>query len=132
MSNVTDPEPAPRDSGGPDIVDLVKADLDDRRRVGIETYGKPLRTFNGRRPLRDAYAEDLDRIQYLRQEIEEREILADLLDTAASQWDKKADDVAGGVEIRYAEGMADGLRRAACLIRGHHPEAGELGPEVTQ
>lgn len=118
MSKVTDPEPGPLDSCGPDIVDLVKADLDERRRVGIETYGKPLRAHNGRRPLRDLYAEMLDGIQYFRQEIAEREALADTLERMGDQWIKDA--IREGSDVGVAHGH--GLKEAACVVRGNHPE----------
>lgn len=56
----------------PEIVDLVKVDLDERRRIGIQTYGEPLMPHNGRDALQDAYEEALDLACYLRQAIEER------------------------------------------------------------
>lgn len=65
-------QPPPRPSGGPAIADLVVADIQERKRVGIERYGTPLQAGNGRDALVDAYQEDLDRIQYTRQAIEER------------------------------------------------------------
>jgi hypothetical protein len=40
----------------------------ERRAVGVEKYGIELVTFNGRRPLLDAYQEALDLIVYLAQE----------------------------------------------------------------
>lgn len=54
------------------IVSLVKMDLDDRMKKGIETYGRPLTAHNGRDALWDAYEEALDLACYLRQAIEER------------------------------------------------------------
>jgi hypothetical protein len=107
---VTDPEPGPLDSCGPDIVDLVKADLDERRRVGIETYGKPLRAHNGRRPLRDLYAEMLDGIQYLRQELQEREALIDRV--AALELDHP--ESMG----RYGDGWTHGVLDALQALKG--------------
>jgi hypothetical protein len=55
-----------------EIVELVKQDLDERRKLGIAKYGRPLRAHNGRSGLRDAYEEALDLVQYLRQELEDR------------------------------------------------------------
>jgi hypothetical protein len=66
-------QPIPSEGDGPQIVDLVKQDLDGRRRRGIETYGTPLRAHNGRDALVDAYEEALDLCCYLRQALEERE-----------------------------------------------------------
>lgn len=57
----------------PVIHNLVQKDLEDRLRVGIETYGQPLQPFNGRDALIDAYQEVLDLAVYLRQTIYERD-----------------------------------------------------------
>jgi hypothetical protein len=65
-------QPKPTEGHGPDIVDLVKKNLDERRKKGIETYGVPLRAGNGRDMLIDAYEEALDLACYLRAEIENR------------------------------------------------------------
>lgn len=56
----------------PHIVDLVMADMVERKRVGIERYGVALQAHNGRDALQDAYEEALDLTMYLRQAIEER------------------------------------------------------------
>ncbi len=119
MSRITDPEPPPVASAGTDIVDLVKQDLDERRRVGVNTYGVPLRAFNGRRPLRDAYAELLDLVQYLRQEIVEREELANMMDTMAAVI-MSSSCTAGYEEELSLIGRAQGLRVAARMTRGEH------------
>ena len=62
--------PVPND--GPAIQDLVIADIEARKKVGLERYGTLLQAYNGRDALRDAYEEALDLAMYLRQEIEER------------------------------------------------------------
>lgn len=62
----------PEDPGAPDCWLLVMADMEARRRMGIERYGKPVRPGNGRDALTDAYQEALDMCVYLRQAIEER------------------------------------------------------------
>ena len=67
-------QPDPTDGHGPDIVDLVQKNLDERRKKGIESYGRPLRAGNGRDALWDAYEEALDLACYLRQAIEERNL----------------------------------------------------------
>lgn len=64
------PPPIPSDRVA--IVDLVVADMVERKRVGTERYGTPLQAFNGRDPLVDAYQEALDLVMYIRQAIEER------------------------------------------------------------
>jgi hypothetical protein len=54
------------------IWDLVVADMKERNKKGIETYGTPLQAFNNRDSLWDAYEEVLDLAVYLRQTIEEQ------------------------------------------------------------
>jgi hypothetical protein len=72
VTNQISDQPAPLPSNGPPIVDLVVADLEERKQVGIERYGMPLRANNGRDALVDAYQEALDLCMYLRQAIAER------------------------------------------------------------
>lgn len=67
------PEPMPTPNNHPAIQDLVIQDIEQRRRIGIQTYGTPLQPFNGRRSLVDAYEEVLDLAMYLRQAIYEAE-----------------------------------------------------------
>lgn len=69
-SVATRQEPAPTGHGA-DITDLVLKDLADRREAGVKKYGTPLRAFNGRNALVDAYQESLDQVLYLRQRITE-------------------------------------------------------------
>lgn len=66
-------EPMPTPNDGPAVWDLVKTDIDAREVVGVQTYGTRLQPHNGRDALRDAYAEALDFVVYLRQAIYERE-----------------------------------------------------------
>lgn len=80
-------QPKPNDGHGPEIVDLVKKNLDERREAGIRTYGVPLRAGNGRDALWDAYEEALDLACYLRQAIEERR-QADLAGRDEGFWAK--------------------------------------------
>lgn len=65
-------QPPPKPNGHPPILPLVIADLQERGRVGLATYGTPLQPFNGRDALEDAYAEALDMCMYLKQAIIER------------------------------------------------------------
>lgn len=66
-------QPPPVGNDRPAIQDLVLADIAERKRIGIERYGKALQPHNGRDALVDAYQEVLDLAMYVRQEIEERE-----------------------------------------------------------
>lgn len=67
---VDQPPPVPNDR--PAIQDLVIADIEERKRVGLERYGVLLQAGNGRDALIDAYQEAMDLTIYLRQFIEER------------------------------------------------------------
>lgn len=71
MSDLIKEQEPPKDSYG-DMWLLVVQDMEERRKHGIEKYGKPVQPFNGRDPLIDAYQEALDLCVYLRQAIEER------------------------------------------------------------
>jgi hypothetical protein len=51
---------------------LVRRDLEERERLGIERYGTPLRPHNGRNALQDAYEEALDLACYLKQALIEQ------------------------------------------------------------
>lgn len=57
----------------PDIQSQVIADIEERRKVGIQRYGTALQPHNGRDALRDAYEEALDLACYLKQAIVERD-----------------------------------------------------------
>lgn len=63
------PDPVPGD--GPDVWQLVLADMAERRMFGVGKYGTPVHPFNGRDALQDAYEEVLDLAVYLRQLLEE-------------------------------------------------------------
>lgn len=69
-AEVVQPMPEGR---GPDIVELVKNDLELRAVIGKRKYGERLKPNNGRDALVDAYQESLDLCVYLRQVIVERE-----------------------------------------------------------
>ncbi len=56
---------------GPEIAELVKADIEARAQMGEKKYGERLRAYNGRNALLDAYQEALDLCMYLRQRLEE-------------------------------------------------------------
>lgn len=63
----------PTKNDGPCIQDLVAADIEARKKIGIERYGTVLQPFNGRDALRDAYEESLDQTIYLKQVLVERD-----------------------------------------------------------
>jgi hypothetical protein len=63
----------PTPNGNPAIQDLVVADIEARKQVGLERYGTYLQAHNGRDALLDAYQEALDLAIYLRQALAERD-----------------------------------------------------------
>lgn len=65
-------QPAPTQGEGPDIQQLVIADMHERYKLGVYRYGTGLKIKNGRDMLRDAYEEALDLCVYLRGEMEAR------------------------------------------------------------
>lgn len=65
-------QPLPTANDRPQIQDLVIADIEKRRALGIERYGTPLQAFNGRDAMRDLYEELIDAVLYLRQVMDEQ------------------------------------------------------------
>lgn len=74
-------QPMPID-GKESVTDWLVEQLREHTRRGIETYGKPLQTFNGRDALWDAFEEALDLCQYLAQALMERNYMAEALKNA--------------------------------------------------
>jgi hypothetical protein len=72
MGKATEQQSKPKGSG-PAITDLLIRDLSERQAFGTQKYGEPLRAFNGRDPLVDAYQELIDLLLYLRQYLTERD-----------------------------------------------------------
>ena len=66
-------QPIPIKSDRPYIQDLVIADIEGRRELGVKRYGTGLQAFNGRNAVKDAYEECLDLACYLRQVLEEQD-----------------------------------------------------------
>lgn len=56
------------------VLDAVIADLVARAELGNEKFGGPMRPFDGRDALREAYEESLDLTMYLRKELLERDL----------------------------------------------------------
>ena len=69
---MTEPMPRP---GHANIFDLAREVLEQRAKRGMETYGRPLESFNGRNPARDALEEAADQFVYLIQLCEERQFM---------------------------------------------------------
>ena len=84
-------EPDPEPNEGPSMHDLVINDLkhhwehhsrfvikdvEDRKQFGLDKYGTVLQTNNGRNALVDAYQESLDLLVYMKQAMEENQMIA--------------------------------------------------------
>lgn len=89
------PEPTPNNQ--PAIADLVIADMEARKQLGIDRYGAPLQAFNGRDGLNDLYEELLDGANYIRQVIEEQAIIRGWIEVIIRNEDKISD-----LKVRYA------------------------------
>lgn len=73
MSKVAEHQQDPVVNDKPCIQDLVIADIEARKQIGIERYGTVLQPYNGRDTLMDLYQELLDACNYIRQAIYERD-----------------------------------------------------------
>jgi len=71
-SKAATPQLSPH-SGKLTVIDYVLADMAQRAAAGVQKYGTPLQTHNGRDALWDAYQEAMDLCMYLRQMILERD-----------------------------------------------------------
>lgn len=79
VSLLEEPPPTP---GEGDVWLEIISDMNSRRDYGIEKYGQSVQIFNGRSPRKDAYAEVLDLLVYLKQDINESEIVKTLVAVA--------------------------------------------------
>ena len=75
---------SPKGIGRP-IVGLVVQDLTERALEGTKKYGEPLKAFNSRSAPVDALQEVYDLAMYLRQDVEERAVMAIRLRQIAEQ-----------------------------------------------
>lgn len=75
MNKAAEHQQNPKVNNLPCVQDMVVADIEARKKVGIERYGTVLQPFNGRSALMDAYQEALDLAIYLRQLLYEQEHL---------------------------------------------------------
>jgi hypothetical protein len=66
-------QPLPQAVEGPSMQDLVLADIEARKAIGIARYGQLLKAHDGRDNLRDLYEELLDGAIYCRKAIYERD-----------------------------------------------------------
>jgi hypothetical protein len=80
MSDVRDPatdQQLPVRNDNPAIQDLVIADIEERKALGLSKYGTLLQANNGRDMLLDAYQEALDLVVYLKGRLEEDRLRAE-------------------------------------------------------
>ncbi len=66
-------QPLPGPSDGPAMQDLVIADIEARKQIGIQRYGQTLKAHDGRDNLLDIYQELLDAAIYIRKEMYRRD-----------------------------------------------------------
>lgn len=118
-------QPAPLASDGPPIVDLVVQDLEERKRVGVERYGMPLRAHNGRDALVDAYQEALDLTVYLRQTLQEQPTSDAITEDTSDGYHTFAELYAHRRALTAALAVAV-ARRTAWRSKQHHPDDGPI------
>lgn len=109
-------EPPPIRNAQPAVQDLVIADIEARKQVGIEKYGTVLQAFNGRCSTMDAYQESIDMTIYLRQRLVEESSLVnalrdllDIVDQAGWTADSRvraAQEVYRAATVRRAPGRS--------------------------
>lgn len=87
------------------IQDLVIADIQARKRVGIERYGTPLQPHNGRDVDRDLYEELLDATMYQRSRMVERDTIRRKLHELAIAVDQGLPQKYISKSLREIEGM---------------------------
>lgn len=102
-------QPLPVTNNGPCIQDLVIADIETRKAVGLRRYGTVLQPHNGRNALLDAYEEAIDLAVYLRQLLYERRALIGAITRymevvgAADTWHDEVVSKAWCAELLVAE-----------------------------
>jgi hypothetical protein len=102
-------QPLPEKNDREYIQDLVIADIEERKKLGIKRYGSLIQAYNGRDVFRDLYEEQLDALMYTKQLYEEQKV-------ADSAW--MAVYLNANWQMIY-EGMDDDEREyaAACILR---------------
>lgn len=75
VSEATMVQATPKGEGEP-ILNMVITDLTNRSIEGVKKYGEPLKAFNSRSAPVDALQEVYDLAMYLRQDVEERKLMA--------------------------------------------------------
>lgn len=105
-------EPNPQHNDHPAVWPMVIADMQERHRIGIEKYGTPLQSFNGRRALVDLYQELLDAVVYAKQELLERDRLREEVERLRSyaNWPRTKKD---------EDDANESLSRLYELCKGH-------------
>lgn len=114
-SDATVAEPRPIGGTGEPVFDEVIADMEARKAYGIHTYGEPLRTFNGRRMLVDAYQEAIDLALFVKGEIMERRAIARRLASAEAEIEALAAQRDGMREMAITAARSNGALRSAIV-----------------
>ncbi len=104
-------QPAPIPNDLPAVWDLVIADMQARDALGLKRYGTRLQPHNGRDALLDAYQEAQDLVVYLRQEMYERRVFADLVRQLLDRVDHLPRRI-GGDEHGELRSLAELVRQA--------------------
>jgi hypothetical protein len=117
----TRPGDQPLPQGGQECVqDALIADIRARRDIGIQRYGSPLMTHNGRDAVQDALEEAVDLAVYLKQvamEVRNREAEMERLRAEVAAARKYAGEMRDfcsphGVSVDYADRLVEAMNRA--------------------
>jgi hypothetical protein len=85
--NASQPEDAPVVNEEEPVYKQVIADLQERAEFGFKKYGFYLQPFNGRNAAMDAYQETLDHANYMRQLLDEWQLLMDIQQAVANMFE---------------------------------------------
>lgn len=124
MADKRDPkrdQPLPK-PGELNVQEVLSKAVLERMRYGIDKYGSPLETFNGRDPIRDVWEELLDALTYMTQiRLERGDILPgmtppDRVATADLTLPVVRCNTCGGVRSRSAYDAAEALQRQGWVL----------------
>lgn len=124
MSDKRDPkrdQPLPT-KGQMNVQEVLSKALLERMQYGIDKYGSPLETFNGRDPVRDVWEELLDALTYMTQvRLERGDVLpgmepTDKVQTAALTLPVVRCTACGGVRSQSAYDVAEKLQRQSWIL----------------
>lgn len=122
------------------VQDALIAQIEERKQLGIERYGRPLETHNGRDAVQDALEEAIDLAVYLKQvELEMCDLRAERDRLAAALDDqRRAKQTAAAAADRFRDVLSEALGHPDenpgddVLVADLRMHFGKVGPEPTR